>query len=142
MTKEPELIEDKVEKLQNRFEGNQEDELDDAHASDVSEFYTLEDLEELHNKTMTYIERKFRNIKFRQNLNCKSKATTYRFQRCGSSRWSSRSGYKTRMVNRNKIESHSCSFDLTIKGFATLYKKPNKQGMSETMLGWNKILMH
>ena len=53
MTKEPELIEDKVDKLQNKIEGNQEAELDDAHASDVSEFYTLEELEELIYKTMT-----------------------------------------------------------------------------------------
>ena len=52
MTKEPELIEDKVEKLQNRIEGNQEDELDGAHASDVSELYTLEELEQLNNMAM------------------------------------------------------------------------------------------
>ena len=38
------------------------------------------------------------------------------------------------MVNRNKTESYSCNFDVTFKVFATLYKKPNKQGMSETML--------
>ena len=66
MTKEPELIEYKVDKLHNRIEGNQEAELDDAHASDISEFYTLEEFEELNYKEMTYIERKFRNIKFRQ----------------------------------------------------------------------------
>ena len=99
MTKEPKLIEDKVDKFHNRFEGNQEDELDDAHSSDVSEFYTLDELEELNNKAMTYIERKFKNIKFRRNLNYKSKATTYRFLRGGSSRCSSRSGYKTKMVS-------------------------------------------
>ena len=48
------MIEDKVDKLQNRFEGNQEAELDDAHASDVSEFYTLEEFEELNYKAMTH----------------------------------------------------------------------------------------
>ena len=114
VTKELEFIEDKVDKLQNGIEGNQEDELDDAHSSDISQFYTLEEFEKLNYKAMTYIERKFRNIKFRQNLNCKSKAIAYRFQRGGSSRCSSRSGYKTQMVNRNKIDS--CIFDLTIKG--------------------------
>ena len=132
MTKVPELIEDKVDKLQNRIEGNQEAELDDSHASDISEFYTLEEFEELNYKAMTYIGRKFRNIKFRRTLNCKSKAIAFRFQRGGSSRCSSRSGYKTWMVNRNKIDS--CSFDLTIKGLLH-YKKPNKQGISETMFG-------
>ena len=89
------MIEDKVDKLQNRIEGNQEAELDDTHASDISEFYTLEEFEELNYKAMTYKEGKFRNIKFIRNLNCKSKAIAYRFQRGGSSRCSSRSGYKT-----------------------------------------------
>ena len=68
------MIEDKVDKLQNRIEGNQEAELDDSHASDISEFYTLEEFEEMNYKAMTYIGRKFRNIKFRRKLNCKSKA--------------------------------------------------------------------
>ena len=126
MTMEPELMEDKVDKVQNRIKGNQEVELDDAHASDISELYTLEEFEELNYKEMTYIERKFRNIKFIQNLKCESKAIAYRFQIGGSSICSLRSGYKTWMVNKNKIKSYSCNFDLTFKGFATLYKKPNK----------------
>ena len=114
VTKEPELIGDKVDKLLNKIEGNQEVELDDTHVSDISVFYTLEEFEKLNYKAMNYIEKMFQNIKFIQNLNYKSKDIAYRFQRGGSSRCSSRSGYKTRMVNRNKI--HSCSFDLTIRG--------------------------
>ena len=73
------MIEDKVDKLQNSIEGNQEAELDYAHSSDVSEFYSLEEFEELNYKAMPYMERKFRDIKFRRNLNYKSKAIAYRF---------------------------------------------------------------
>ena len=54
------MIEDKVDKLQNSIEGNQEAELDYAHSSDVSEFYSLEEFEELNYKAMPYMERKFR----------------------------------------------------------------------------------
>ena len=52
------MIEDRVEKLQDRIEGNQEAELDDTQASVVSEFFTLEELEKLNYKTMPYMKRK------------------------------------------------------------------------------------
>ena len=52
------MIEDRVEKLQDKIEGNQEAELDDTQASVVSEFFTLEELEELNYKTMPYMKRK------------------------------------------------------------------------------------
>ena len=52
---EPELIEDQVEKLQDKMEGNQEVELDDTQASVISEIFTLE---ELNYKTIPYMKRK------------------------------------------------------------------------------------
>ena len=52
------MIEDWVEKLQDRTEGNQEAELYDTQASVVSEFFILEELEELNYKTMSYMKRK------------------------------------------------------------------------------------
>ena len=75
----------KVEKPQNRNEEILEAELDDAHTSDISEVYTLEELDELNSKTMAYMQRKFSNIKFKWDLNCKFKAEAYRFHRGGSS---------------------------------------------------------
>ena len=51
------MIEDRVEKLQDRIEGNQEAELDDTQASVISEFFTLEELEELNYKTMPYMKK-------------------------------------------------------------------------------------
>ena len=43
------------------------------------------------------------------------------------------------LVNRNKIESYSHIFDLTFRVFATLYKKPNKQGISEDYVELKQI---
>ena len=52
------MIEDRVEKLQDIIEENQEAELDDTQASDISEFFTLEELEELNYKENALHKRK------------------------------------------------------------------------------------
>ena len=50
------MIEDRVKKLQDKIEENQEAELDDTQASVISELFTLEELEELNYKTMPYMK--------------------------------------------------------------------------------------
>lgn len=64
-----------------------------------SEFYSMEELDQLEDESMALIVRKFGNFRFRRNPNFKYKSTSNRFQRGGSSSSNStRGGYKTGMV--------------------------------------------
>ena len=72
-------------------------------ASVISEFLTLEELEELNYNTMPYIKEKFRDIKFRRNRKCKSKATAYRFKKVVLQYAVREVVTRHGLVNRNKI---------------------------------------
>ena len=76
------MIEDRVEKLQDRIEGNQEAELDDTQASVISEFFTLEELEETELQDNALHEKKSSGTSNSEGIVIANyKATTYRFQK-------------------------------------------------------------
>lgn len=72
-------------------------------ASYEDDFYNLEELDQLENKIMTYMAKKFSNLKFIRNPKFRSKNTQSRFQNRSSSGSGIRRGYKTGMVDRSKI---------------------------------------
>ena len=78
---------------------------------DEDDFYSMEELEQLENKTMAYMAEKFKNLKFRRNPKYKLKSgSSYNgssgswFRRnrgCSSSGSYSKSGYKTGLIDRS-----------------------------------------
>ncbi|KAK1403703.1 hypothetical protein POM88_003308 [Heracleum sosnowskyi] len=88
--------------------------------SDV-DFYSMEELEQLEDESMTMIVKKFGNFRFRRNPNLKFKP---RFQRgSSSSSNSTRGGYKTRTVDMSTIRCFNCN---ELGHFATECKKPRQ----------------
>ena len=85
--------------------------------SDEDEFYSMEELEQLENKTMAYMAGKFKNLKFRRNPKYKFKSGSnyngssgsgFRGNRGGTSSGSyNKSGYKTWMVYRSKFKCYN-----------------------------------
>ena len=68
------------------------------------DFYSLEEMEQLEDKSKALIVKRFGNFRFRRNPNFKFKSNVNIFQRGSSSTSnSSRGGYKTGMVDRSKI---------------------------------------
>ena len=89
-----------------------------------SDFYSMEELEQLEDKSMALIIKRFGNFRFRRNPNFKFKSNYNRFQRAGSSTSnSSRGGYKTGMIDRSKIRCFNCN---EMGHFATGCKKPRQ----------------
>ena len=87
-------------------------------------FYSLEELEQLEDESMALIVKRFGNFIFRRNPNLKFKSNYNKFQRGGSSTSNnSRGGYKTGMVDRNKIRCFNCN---EMGHFDTEYKKPRQ----------------
>ena len=87
-----------------------------------SDFYSLEELEQLEDESMALIVKRFGKFRFRRNPNFKFKLNVNRFQRGGSSTSnSSRGGYKTEMVDGSKIRCFNCN---EMGHFATECKKP------------------
>ena len=90
-----------------------------THGSDEDDFYTMEELEQLENKTMAYMAGKFKNLRFRRNPKYKFKSGSnysgsngsgFRGNRYGSSSRSyNKSGYKTGMVNISKFKCYNCN---------------------------------
>ena len=88
------------------------------------DFYPLEELEQLEDESMALIVKRFRKFRFRRNPNFKFKSNVNRFQRGGSSTLnSSRGGYKTGMVDINKIRCFNCN---KMGHYATECKKPRQ----------------
>ena len=74
------------------------------------DFYSLEELDQLEDEYMALIVKRFGNFRFRRNPNFKFKSNFNRFQRGGSSTLnSSRGGYNTGMIDRNKICCFNCN---------------------------------
>ena len=90
-----------------------------SQADEDDDFYFMEELEKLENKTMTYMAGKFKNLRFRRNPKYKFKTGSsysgssglgFKGNRGGSSSGSySKSGYKIGMVNRSKFKYYNCN---------------------------------
>ena len=66
--------ESRVEKpVSDKQEVVEADYIESTHGSDEDDFYTMEELEQLENKTMAYMAGKFKNLRFRRNRNTNSK---------------------------------------------------------------------
>ena len=104
-----------------------------THETDKDDFYTMEELEQLENKTMAYMAGKFKNLRFRRNPKYKFKSGSnysgssgsgFRGNQGGSSLWSyNNSGYKTGMVDISKFKCYNCNEP---GHFATEFRKPKQ----------------
>ena len=112
--------ESRVEKpVSDKQEVVEADYIESTHGSDEDDFYTMEELEQLENKTMAYMAGKFKNLRFRRNPKYKFKSGSnfsgssgsgFRGNRGGSSSGSfNRSGYKSGMVDRSKFKCYNCN---------------------------------
>ena len=100
---------------------------------DEDDFYSMEELEQVENKTMTYMEEKFKNLRFRRNPKYKFKSGSsysgssgsgFRGNRgYSSSRSYNKSGYKTGMEDRSKFKTYNCNKP---GHFATECQKPKQ----------------
>ena len=97
---------------------------DNDHDADESEFYTLEELNQLEDESMTYMASRFKHVRFRKNNNYKSKPLAGKFQK-GSypSGSGSRGGYKSNWVDRSKTRCYNCN---ELGHFATDCRKPKQ----------------
>ena len=74
------------------------------------DFFSLEELEELEDESMSIIVKKFGHFRFIRNPDIKLKSNYNRVQGSGSSTSNSqRGGYKTGMVNRGQIHCSNCN---------------------------------
>ncbi|XP_063948045.1 uncharacterized protein LOC135152143 [Daucus carota subsp. sativus] len=96
-----------------------------ASFSGDEEFYTMEELEQLEDQSLSLFAKKFGNMRFRKHPSYKYKHTASKFQKGGYSSSTSKGGYKTRMVDRSKFKC----FNYAEPGhFATECKQPMVQG--------------
>ena len=101
--------------------------------SDEDDFYSMEELEQLENKTMAYMAGKFKNLRFRRNPKYKFKSGSsysgssgsgFRGNRGGSSSGSyNKSSYKTGMGDESKFKCYNCNEP---EHFATECQKPKQ----------------
>ena len=95
-----------VEKSKSQSEMHFEDEMDDGNLSgDPSDYYAMEELQQLKDPTMANLAEMFSNIRFRRKHGFKGTGSSSRGQRSGSS---SGSGYKTGMVDRSRFRCFNC----------------------------------
>lgn len=123
ISKEPETSE--VEGV-NPKDGKEvlEAELEDVNPeADESEYYTLEELEQLKDKSMAYLAAKFSHIRFKRNPRYKFKGGSKFLKRSYSSGSSSRGGHKSNMVDRTKFRCYNCD---ELGHFASDCKKPKQ----------------
>ena len=81
-------LESRVEKpVSDKQEIVEADFTESTHGSDEDDFYTMEELEQLENKTTAYMVEKFKNLRFRKN-------PKYKFKSGSNYSGSSGSGFK------------------------------------------------
>ena len=106
---------------------------ENSQEGDADDFYSMEELEQLKNKTMAYMAGKSKNLRFRRNPKYKFKSgfnysgssgSGFKGNRGGSSSGSySKSGYKTGMIDHSKFKCYNCNEPCH---FATECRKPKK----------------
>ena len=75
---------------------------------DESDYYTLEELQQMEDPTMATLAANFSHIRFRRKSGYRSSGSSSRSQRAGSSSSGSGKGYKTGMVDRSKFRCYNC----------------------------------
>ncbi|KAK1358538.1 CCHC-type domain-containing protein [Heracleum sosnowskyi] len=91
---------------------------------DESDYYTLEELEQMEDKTMAYLAAKFSHIRFKRNPKYKFKGSTNRFQKSNYTPSTGfKGGYKTGMIDRSKSRCYNCN---ELGHFATECRKPRQ----------------
>ena len=102
-----------------------EAEMDSANlGAEESEYYTLEELEQMEDKTMAYLAAKFSHIRFKRNPKYKFKGSTNRFQKSNYTPSTGfKGGYKTGMIDRSKSRCYNCN---ELGHFATECQKPRQ----------------
>ncbi|KAK1363912.1 CCHC-type domain-containing protein [Heracleum sosnowskyi] len=102
-----------------------EAEMDSANlGADESDYYTLEELEQMEDKTMAYLAAKFSHIRFKRNPKYKFKGSTNIFQKSKYSPGTGfKGGYTTGMIDRSKSRCYNCN---ELGHFATECRKPRQ----------------
>ncbi|KAK1379987.1 hypothetical protein POM88_026731 [Heracleum sosnowskyi] len=91
---------------------------------DESDYYTLEELEQMEDKTMAYLATNLSHIRFKRNPKYKFKGSTNRFQKSKYSPGTGfKGGYKTSIIDRSKSRCYNCN---ELGHFATECRKPRQ----------------
>ena len=112
-------------------------ELNESPSNSDDDYFTIEEMESMENKTMAYMASKFSNVRFRKNNRYKGKPSGNKFSKGtyptgsygnnpgSSSGYSggSKSGYKTGMVDRSKFRCFNCN---ELGHFATECRAPKQ----------------
>lgn len=111
-------LESKVEEIETGGEHIVEAEITtESQAGDESDYYTLEELEIIEDKFMSYLVGKFKHIRCRRNYKYKIKSHNSIIHRSGLfTASSSRGGYKIKGVDRSKFW---CYNNNELRHFAT-----------------------
>ena len=102
-----------------------EAELDSVNLeADESDYYTIEELEQMEDQSMAYLASNFKHIRFKRNPKYKFKGTANRFQRGGKASGSSfRGGFRTNMIDKSTVRCYNCN---ELGHFASDCKKPRQ----------------
>lgn len=113
IVKEPMRMERSSTSQKQKDEEVEDDDVEESSAKDESdedEYYTIEELERMDNKSLAFMAKKFGNLRFKKNRSFKprSKPNFSSFNKGTNPRTSSQRGYKTGTVDRSKIRCFNC----------------------------------
>ena len=114
----------------------EEEQCEGSEKSDEDDFYTLEELDQMENKSYAYMVRRYPNIRIKRNRSFRQRPRNenqgvFNKGKSTYTRSGSGSGYKTGSVDRAKIRCFNCQ---ELGHFSTECKKPKQIKKDEAYL--------